>query len=204
MTQKKSNLLLNVASVIIGSYTNGPGKRVVIWIQGCTIGCPGCFNTPMQPHEPRHLIDPLLFAEIISSECIEHGCEGVTLTGGEPFQQAAALGIFSSKIKENNLTIVCFSGYSKENLILSIDPSVQNLIDLVDMLIAGPYNNQNTYHRTWSDDPDKEYVFLSDSYSKADLKYDAHCELIFLETGLTYTGFLTNQDLSTFEDIFTD
>ncbi len=70
------------------------------------------------------------------------------------------------------------------------------------MLIAGPYNNQNTYHRTWSDDSDKEYVFLSDSYSKVDLKYDAHCELILLEEGLQYTGFLDNEDKCTFEDIF--
>lgn len=201
MTQKKSNLLLNVASVIIGSYTNGPGKRVVIWIQGCTIGCPGCFNTSMQPHEPIHLIDPLLFAEIISKECSEHECEGVTLTGGEPFQQAAALNIFSSKIKERDLTIVCFSGYAKENLISSIDPSVHNLIDSIDILIAGPYNNLNKYYRTWSDDPDKEYIFLSDSYSQSDLKNDTQCELILLEKELQYTGFLDKEDRRTFEGI---
>jgi len=204
VTRNKSNLCLNVASVVIGSYTNGPGKRVVIWLQGCTIGCPGCCNASLQPHEPRHLVDPLVFAELISRECINHKCEGVTLTGGEPFQQAAALGIFSSKIKENNLTIVCFSGYLKDNLLASIDPLVHKLLYSIDILIAGPYNQQTEYHRTWSDDPDKKYVFLSDFYSKDDLTNSTHCELILLETGLIYTGFLTNQDLSTFKDIFTD
>lgn len=204
MASKKINPLLNVASVIVGSYTNGPGKRVVIWVQGCTIGCPGCFNNFMQPHESRHLIDPILFAEIISKECIEQGCEGVTLTGGEPFQQVVALDIFSSKIKEGKLTIVCFSGYSKENLLSSTDPSIQSFIDSIDMLIAGPYNHQNIYHRTWSDDPDKEYIFLSNSYSKADLKSDAHCELILLPEELQYTGFLDNEDMCLLEDMLDD
>jgi anaerobic ribonucleoside-triphosphate reductase activating protein len=26
------------------SYANGPGRRAVLWVQGCTLGCPGCFN----------------------------------------------------------------------------------------------------------------------------------------------------------------
>ena len=26
------------------SRANGPGVRFVVWLQGCTLGCPGCFN----------------------------------------------------------------------------------------------------------------------------------------------------------------
>ncbi len=37
-------LLLNVAATMSRSRANGPGVRAVIWVQGCTIGCPGCYN----------------------------------------------------------------------------------------------------------------------------------------------------------------
>ena len=26
------------------SRANGPGWRSVVWVQGCSLGCPGCFN----------------------------------------------------------------------------------------------------------------------------------------------------------------
>lgn len=204
MEPEKRSVLLNVAGVIVGSYTNGPGKRVVIWVQGCTIGCPGCFNTPLQPHEPHHLIDPVVFARTISEKCVKTGCEGITITGGEPFQQAVALSTFTSIIRESDLTIVCFSGYCKDALFTSTDVSIQTLIGSIDILIAGPYNHRNRYPRTWSDDPDKEYIFLSDAYSDDDLKRDIECELLLSQTESRYTGFFDFGDRCLFEDLLSE
>jgi len=36
--------LLNLYHYEPLSLVNGPGKRAVVWVQGCTLGCPGCFN----------------------------------------------------------------------------------------------------------------------------------------------------------------
>jgi organic radical activating enzyme len=201
MAPEPSNTLLNVAGVIIGSYTNGPGKRTVIWVQGCTLGCKGCFNASLQPHEPCHLVEPLGFADIIAVQCIENECEGITITGGEPFQQAVALNIFSRRIKEHGLTVVCFSGYRKETLFSSTSSHVRDLIRSVDILIAGPYNYHNTYPRTWSDDPDKEIVLLSRVYSEEDLKCDVQGELILLLEESQFTGFIGLEDRHLFKNI---
>lgn len=202
MASETSDALLNVAGVIVGSYTNGPGRRVVIWVQGCTLGCKGCFNAPLQPHKPRHLVEPVMFADFIATQCIKNRCEGITITGGEPFQQALALHIFSRRIKKHDLTLVCFSGYQKETLLSSTHPDVRALIDSIDILIAGPYDHHNTYSRTWSDDPDKEIVLLSTEYSEADLHHEVQGEVMLLPGVSQFTGFIDREDECLFQDIF--
>ena len=49
------------------SRANGPGPRAAVWFQGCTLGCPGCFNPDTHPHEPRLVIldDPVLGLDTI-------------------------------------------------------------------------------------------------------------------------------------------
>ncbi|HEX8107935.1 MAG TPA: 4Fe-4S cluster-binding domain-containing protein, partial [Kofleriaceae bacterium] len=34
------------------SRANGPGARFVVWFQGCTLGCPGCFNPTTHDPDP--------------------------------------------------------------------------------------------------------------------------------------------------------
>ena len=48
--------LFNVASVKRRTMALGPGARMVIWFQGCDIGCEGCCNPELQPLVPRHLV----------------------------------------------------------------------------------------------------------------------------------------------------
>ncbi|RME55891.1 MAG: 4Fe-4S cluster-binding domain-containing protein, partial [Deltaproteobacteria bacterium] len=35
---------LRIADFLPCSEVNGPGRRAVVWVQGCSLGCPGCFN----------------------------------------------------------------------------------------------------------------------------------------------------------------
>ena len=79
---------LNVAKTMKMSLANGPGKRAVIWVQGCTIGCTGCYNSFTHPHKKVKLIEPQLIADSISTIS---EIEGVTFSGGEPFEQALAV-----------------------------------------------------------------------------------------------------------------
>src|SRR3972149_712339 len=37
-------VILRLHALLPRSRANGPGMRAVIWFQGCTRGCPGCFN----------------------------------------------------------------------------------------------------------------------------------------------------------------
>ena len=37
-------LLMQVHAVMECSLVNGPGRRTVVWFQGCKLSCPGCWN----------------------------------------------------------------------------------------------------------------------------------------------------------------
>lgn len=187
--------LLNVADVVIGSYANGPGKRIVIWVQGCTIRCNGCFNPTLQPHVAKILVKPETFAADIVKLSIDNECEGITLTGGEPFQQSQALGFFATLIKESKLSVVCFSGYSASKLLNSTDLNVKTLLRNVDILIAGPFQKDMNYpNRTWFDDPDKELVFLTDVYNKNDAFLNDNVEYIIKGEDVHFSGFVDEVD----------
>lgn len=187
--------LLNVADVVVGSYVNGPGKRIVIWVQGCTIGCKGCFNTTLQPHVAKTLVVPEKFALEIVKLCKDNNCEGITLTGGEPFQQSCSLGILTKMIKENKISVVCFSGYSSKKLLKSKDTNVRSLLDNIDILIAGPFQKHVHYpNRTWFDDPDKELVFLTDTYDRNDSFSTDNVEYIVDGEKIQLSGFVDKID----------
>ncbi|MET9449871.1 4Fe-4S single cluster domain-containing protein [Streptomyces cinerochromogenes] len=70
--------------------TLGPGKRLGVWFQGCSLACPGCMS--------RHTWDPEAGSAATVSEvlalwqaALADGADGLTVSGGEPLQQAAAL-----------------------------------------------------------------------------------------------------------------
>ncbi|MGE3780657.1 MAG: 4Fe-4S cluster-binding domain-containing protein [Pirellulaceae bacterium] len=59
---------LRVHALMECSTVNGPGVRAVIWVQGCSLGCPGCWNA--QTHAPLQgfRLDVLL-ESLIGTEC---------------------------------------------------------------------------------------------------------------------------------------
>ncbi|MFX0170303.1 MAG: 4Fe-4S single cluster domain-containing protein [Candidatus Hodarchaeota archaeon] len=200
----KMDILLNIADVFPVSYSNGPGRRTVIWIQGCTLKCPGCFNQEFQPHIKRYLVDPGDFANRITNLCKFHQCEGITITGGEPFQQSRALCEFIESIKKEGLSITVFSGYKYHELIRSKEKYVRVLLQHIDLLIAGPFNHTVKYNRTWFDDPDKELIYLTDIIQPKmsnDSKNENDLEIILEEATISVTGFPEKHDYDVLKDI---
>src|SRR5512146_1753784 len=97
------------------SRANGPGLRAVIWVQGCTLNCPGCFNP--QTHSTREgtLVDVNeVFQQILA---LGTSIEGVTLSGGEPLQQVQpVLALLKRVRKETSLSTLVFSGYTWQEI----------------------------------------------------------------------------------------
>ena len=100
---------MNVSATLHSSHANGPGVRAVIWVQGCSLGCPGCYNPDTHEHSPRHIVPAEDLADWISS--IE-GIEGITFSGGEPFEQARGVSeiIRLARTKRPELSVFIFSG----------------------------------------------------------------------------------------------
>lgn len=133
---KRFGMELNLAAFLRYSTVNGPGKRAVVWVQGCPIRCRGCFNPGMWSPDPAVRCDTEYLADVISGI---PGVRGVTFSGGEPFCQAAALSDLGARLRGAGLDILTFSGYAYDVLQRSPDPGWQRLLSLTDLLVAGPY-----------------------------------------------------------------
>jgi anaerobic ribonucleoside-triphosphate reductase activating protein len=121
------------------SRANGPGARFVIWFQGCTLGCAGCFNPTT--HVTGSAATPLadLFAQIEAARTSANPIEGITLSGGEPMQQLPAALALLQFARSRSLSTMVFSGYTIEEIRgLSGGPEV---LALIDVLVDGRYRS---------------------------------------------------------------
>ena len=153
--------LLNVASVRPRTRTNGPGWRAAVWVQGCTLRCPGCFNPETHEHAARSFWNP----EALAERLMDGPVEGVSILGGEPFEQAAACARLARRARELGGSVVTYSGYTHRFLARSRLPAVQRLLAATDLLIAGPYvAAQATDGTGWHGSSNQELLFLTDRY----------------------------------------
>ena len=194
MIHLEENLFLNIATTMARSRANGPGVRAVIWVQGCTIGCTGCYNNFTHEHAPKKLSSPKKIAEWINS--IDE-IEGITFSGGEPFEQAIAISSVIELVNsERNtpLSVFIFTGFDFETLGQSKDRAVQRLLSLTDMLSAGPYiASLSQENLLWRGSSNQELIYLTDRYSRSDegkwLNDSPIEELVMTNNGIMRTGF---------------
>lgn len=128
--------VLNLAGFLARSEVNGPGTRAVIWVQGCTRRCKGCFNPQFQPFSPATQVHVENLAETILSLS---GIDGVTFSGGEPFLQAGPLADLGERLRNAGLTIVTYSGFTSGQIAERNDTTWSALLAVTDLLISGPY-----------------------------------------------------------------
>ena len=97
------------------SRVNGPGLRAVVWLQGCSLGCKGCWNPQTHTFAER---DNETAEGLATWILAQKDIEGVTFSGGEPLQQAHDLyqTIMQVKHQRPDLSIGMFTGYNLEEL----------------------------------------------------------------------------------------
>lgn len=115
----------------------GPGVRYVVWVQGCPRGCPGCISPGAQdPAGGEERSVAALAEDILAVPDIE----GVTISGGEPFLQAAALADLIDRIRaRRDLGVIIYTGYVLEELQSGAVPHADDLLARTDLLVDGPY-----------------------------------------------------------------
>ena len=118
--------------------TLGPGRRAGIWTQGCTIGCPGCLSRDTWPADPATAVPVEAILGWLAS--LPGPPEGVTISGGEPFQQPRAVLELLEGIhawRPPRLDILLYSGYTYSHL--SRFAESREILELCDAVVAGPY-----------------------------------------------------------------
>lgn len=117
----------------------GPGARVALWVQGCTIGCVGCASVDTWDAEggASWSVDELA-GEIVDAAGAA-GATGLTVTGGEPFQQPDAVAELIRLVRRRWRTVapdvLVFTGYAAA----AARRRSPALWDAADIVVAGPY-----------------------------------------------------------------
>jgi anaerobic ribonucleoside-triphosphate reductase activating protein len=128
--------------------TLGPGRRIGIWFQGCSIRCEGCIS-----RDTWRFRDGDVFAEDVTRrlDAWMDECDAITISGGEPFDQAVGLFDLLKRLKARNskANVLVYSGYELEQL----DAYPELRTGLIDALITDPYlkDADQTKHLRGSD-----------------------------------------------------
>lgn len=119
----------------------GPGTRAGIWVQGCTIGCPGCVSRDTwNPHGGKNLAIGEVLAWLTQA-CTTGPVDGITISGGEPTEQAESLHLLVQGIHELRADrvfsgdILCFTGLDEN----SFHERCSWARDSIDAIITEPF-----------------------------------------------------------------
>ena len=174
---------LRVFNILKNTKVEGPETRYCIWVQGCSRHCRGCQAVHTWSHSDGILYD---VNDIISDIKKQKNIEGVTFLGGEPFEQAEALGIIAKAVKETGLGVLCFTGGLLEEL--QQNEKNKTLLENIDLLIDGAFEIENVdYSRPWCGSSNQRYHFLTNRYNEDIFKkYTNKVEINISKTGTIF------------------
>ena len=129
---------MRVAGLVHDSIVDGPGLRFVVFAQGCDFHCEGCHNPDAKDFYGGVEMPA---GKIISEMSGNPLSDGLTLSGGEPFSQAADCAQIAEAACEKGLNVWVYSGYTFEELMdkASAEPDTKRLLRLTDVLVDGRF-----------------------------------------------------------------
>ncbi len=141
----------------------GPGRRVGIWFQGCSLGCPGCLSRDTWPADAA---EQTTVEQVVAAveRLAPDGVDGITISGGEPFEQPAALHDLVRALRDwgrrtgGEPDLLVYSGRALADLAAE-HPEV--LADL-DALIPEPYRAEVPPTGPWHGSGNQPLVLLSE------------------------------------------
>lgn len=132
------NKKIRLAGIAYESLVNGPGLRRVFFSQGCKHNCKGCFNPETHDFNSGKELD---MDELIKDVEDNPMIQGVTFSGGDPFERAEEFSYMAKEFKKINKSVWCFTGYTYEYILENIHSKSgwNELINSIDVLIDGPF-----------------------------------------------------------------
>jgi anaerobic ribonucleoside-triphosphate reductase activating protein len=151
-----------------------------LWFQGCTLGCPGCFNPATHAAEPLWQVPVAEFVRQIVAAT--HSLEGITISGGEPLQQPEALLELLAAVRAHTtLSVLLLSGYTLPEIRqISLGPAI---LAHVDVVIAGRYVQARRLAYGLRGSANKTVHLLTDRYNLKDIEQIPPAEVVIDTTG---------------------
>jgi anaerobic ribonucleoside-triphosphate reductase activating protein len=154
---------LRLHGFLARTQVEGPGLRACVWVQGCSIRCPGCFSPQTWDADGGESADAVQLGERIAAD---EAIEGVTFLGGEPFEQAAALALVGARARAAGRSVMVFTGYEYEHLRDAGRADWDALLATTDLLVDGPYDWRRPDRvRPWVGSTNQRFHCLTDRYA---------------------------------------
>lgn len=174
---------MNIAHIHPDSQIYGPGNRLVVWTQGCSIRCPGCWNTAFWDFVPVTEVAPSALVEMALAG--EGRVEGITVLGGEPFDQYVELLKLAELIRETPLSLMLYTGYTLTQL---DEAGKTEILALTDILVEGPYVHRlRDMQLLWRGSSNQVVHYLGDRYAGEAFFDVRHIELLLHPNGAVTT-----------------
>jgi len=202
------NILLNKAHFPVTVL--GPGRRIGLWLQGCTIRCKGCVSQDTWPADPARAM-PVKALVDWCKRVAKDGLDGVTISGGEPFDQPKALAALLTQLDAwrtadgLDFDILCYSGYPLKTL----EKKHAKLLARLDALIPEPYADGRPLGALWRGSDNQTLVPLSargtaryaDSVAAPQASEDKRMQVSVEDGKLWMIGIPQRGDMAALEDL---
>lgn len=177
----------------------GPYNRFVIWVHGCCFDCEGCLamNTKNGTYDEVR-------ADVLARRIADSSCEGITISGGEPFLQVPALLSLIKDIKKyRDIGVIVYSGFTLDEL--KQDTEKAALLSEIDILIDGRYIKELDDDRAYVGSSNQIIHYLSPRYINIGKKYYSagkrRAEIKLTGTQAILIGVPSHNVLKTWQDI---
>ena len=136
--QNNDGKLLRIAGIMKESIVDGPGIRFAIFCQGCPHDCEGCHNPSTHSFQDGEIVKISNILKYIDENPL---IQGVTFSGGEPLCQVKPFLNLAKEIKNRNLHLLIYTGYTIEELEKRMrkEPELEELLRTADHLIEGRF-----------------------------------------------------------------
>lgn len=164
-------LLAHGLSSLRPTRHNGPGWRIPLWTQGCTIRCTAkCINRDfLGAGGRRYAVREVVHEVVAAIGKSPHPIDGITILGGEPTDQADAVAEVLESLRMLGLTTMVYTGAVAEEL--PDTPEIRRLMAATDVLVDGPFLADNYDPKLiWRGSTNQRFLFLSDAFSEEEFE----------------------------------
>lgn len=154
---------LNISRLHYPVTALGPGCRVGIWVQGCSLGCPGCVSRDTWSHRAGTQLPVAEVLQWLAGTCAESQVDGLTITGGEPTEQPEALRLLLAGVGELRRSdvfggdVLCYTGLEEADFREKL-PWAPAFIDAV---ITGRFQVAEPTSLLWRGSANQQLIPLS-------------------------------------------
>lgn len=130
---------LELAASVPVTTAEGPFDRFAIWLQGCSLRCPGCCNPELFDRGRAGEVEVDALIAAIDRAARERGVEGLSVLGGEPLDQLDPLTELCEAVQARGLGVVVFTGYARAEAQARFRAGFARLWAAIDTLIDGRF-----------------------------------------------------------------